>query len=312
MACVLACALFFSCSGNGAKSGAVKFAVSYGAAHGDKCFTVVAVAVNANDGKIVDAFIDEYQYMAAGGETIGVPNSDKTFSNGNVEGVVLGSKKVNDASYSANMKAKAEATVSIKTNYNTLEAYARGKAPSELSSVTLVSGATLADTKNYLALVGEVAEKAKSNEASFYADDLSKVKIACADYAAHGEQAFALVAALLEGDTILAAYLDEFQYLDASIEGIIGVPNSDKGFGGNYAEGKVLCSKKQNATYYSQLMTNLAGATTAIDASYAAIEAYAQNKKASALSSVDSVSGSTLADTAKYLQAIQYAATNSK
>lgn len=305
--------LVFSCSkGN---SGAVKFTVVYGAAHGDKCFTTVAVAVNANDGKIVDAFIDEYQYLAAGSTVVPVPNGDKRgerqFGANNVEGFVLASKKVNDAMYSKNMKDKAESTVSIKANYNAIEAYARGKAPSEIKSITAVSGATLADTKNYLALIAEAAEKAKANTDSYFADDLSKVKIVSAEYAAHGEQGFALVANVVEGNTILAAFIDEFQYLDKA-SNVVGVPNSDKGFGENYIEGKILCSKKQNTKVYSQMMADIAGATLSIDASYAAIEDFAKNKAASALNSVDGVSGSTLADTSKYLKAIAYAVENSK
>ena len=111
----------------------------------------------------------------------------------------------------------------------------------------------------------------------------------------------------------MATYIDEFQYFDIAVDGIIGVPNSDAGFGQNYAMGKILGSKKQNSEYYSSLMKDHAGSTVSLDANYAALEAYAVGKTVAELDKgVDTVSGATLADTPNYLKGVAYAAIHSK
>lgn len=74
---------------------------------------------------------------------------------------------------------------------------------------------------------------------------------------------FTYAVAVVQGDTIVAAYLDDFQFFDtADGADIVGVPNSDADFGADYAEGKVLTSKRENAAYYSEQMAALAGSTT--------------------------------------------------
>lgn len=55
---------------------AVKIGQVEYAAHGTKCFAVLTVAMQGN--KIADAYIDEFQFMAAD-TSVGVPNSDKDF-----------------------------------------------------------------------------------------------------------------------------------------------------------------------------------------------------------------------------------------
>ena len=90
---------------------------------------------------------------------------------------------------------------------------------------------------------------------------------------------FTYAVAVVQGDTIVAAYLDDFQFFDtADGADIVGVPNSDADFGADYAEGKVLTSKRENAAYYSEQMAALAGSTVAIDANFDAIQAYAAGK----------------------------------
>ncbi len=144
------------------------------------------------------------------------------------------------------------------------------------------------------------------------------IKIGQIDAAAHGKGCFAVVTAVVQGDVILAAKIDEFQYLQSSetIEAI-GVPNSDGSFGENYPEGKVLGSKRVNNELYSINMKR-AGSTTQIAASYNAIEAYVAGKTiaeleaatadADAAAFVDTVSGATLADSVNYVKAIIEAA----
>ena len=104
------------------------------------------------------------------------------------------------------------------------------------------------------------------------------IQIGQADVAAHGTGCFAVVTAVVQGDVILAAKIDEFQYLSSSetIEAI-GVPNSDGSFGQNYPEGKVLGSKRVNNELYSVNMQR-AGSTVQIAANYNAIEAYVAGK----------------------------------
>ena len=75
---------------------------------------------------------------------------------------------------------------------------------------------------------------------SAFAED---VKLGQVQYAAHGKQCFAVITAAVQGDTILDAWIDEFQVMSG--EGVVGVPNSDATFGANIVgseDGKVLGS----------------------------------------------------------------------
>jgi hypothetical protein len=134
-------------------------------------------------------------------------------------------------------------------------------------------------------------------------------------YAApHGTQSVAAVNVTLNGDTIVAARLDEFQYVDKSADWT-GVPNSDKDFGKGYPSGKFLIGKAQNSKPYSALMKKEAKATKTWEESMTAIQNYVKGKKVSDLKQTvsdlkatkkvsDVVSGATFADTAGYVQAI--------
>ena len=105
---------------------------------------------------------------------------------------------------------------------------------------------------------------------------LAEVKIGQVEYAAHGTSCFAVLTVAMDGDTIVAAHIDEFQFMDAATAE--GVPNSDASFGQNYPEGKVLASKVVNNGLYSTNMTTKAGATTPLGVSYNAIEAFVTGK----------------------------------
>lgn len=136
--------------------------------------------------------------------------------------------------------------------------------------------------------------------------------------AAHGTSCFTEAVAVVQDDVIVAAYIDEFQFMPGDAD-ITGVPNSDGDFAQAYADGVVLGSKRVNAKYYSDLMTEHAGATVAIDANYDAIQSFVIGKTidevakiAEGDNAVDAVSGATLADTAGYLKAIVDAARAAK
>lgn len=136
--------------------------------------------------------------------------------------------------------------------------------------------------------------------------------------AAHGTSCFAQAVAVVQDDVIVAAYIDEFQFLSTE-DSVIGVPNSDADFAEAYAEGVVLASKRENAEYYSAMMTDHAGSTVAIDTNYDAIQSFVVGKTidevaaaAGEENAVDAVSGATLVDTAGYLKAIADAAQAAK
>ena len=145
---------------------AVKIGVAQYAAHGTKCFAVLTVAMQGD--VIVDAYIDEYQFMAAG--SIGVPNSDKDFGTAYPEGKVLASKRQNAEAYSANMAA-AGSTISLDKNYEAIEAFVTGKTVAELEAaiagktaaemVDAVSSCTLVDTLGYIQGLIEAAKAAQ-------------------------------------------------------------------------------------------------------------------------------------------------------
>ena len=148
------------------------------------------------------------------------------------------------------------------------------------------------------------------------------VKIGQVQYAAHGTSCFAVLTVAMQGDVIVAAYIDEYQFMTAGEAE--GVPNSDQSFGGeaNIVEGKVLASKKVNNALYSANMADHAGATQELATSYAAIEEYVVGKTIAELEEAvgaytdenkadfyaDVISGSTLADTLGYVKGLIEAA----
>ena len=145
-----------------------------------------------------------------------------------------------------------------------------------------------------------------------------EVKLGQVQYAAHGTKCFAVMTVALEGDVIVAAYIDEFQVG----AGMVGVPNSENGFGG-FEDGKVLYSKRVNAEAYSANMQK-SGSTVALDVNYDLIQAFVVGKTVAELetiiagfggdatAAVDAVSGATLVDTLGYLQGLLAAAKAAK
>ena len=145
------------------------------------------------------------------------------------------------------------------------------------------------------------------------AEEAPAIKLGQVQWAAHGTKCFAVVTVALCGDVIVAALIDEYQVG----AGMVGVPNSENGFGG-FAEGTVLYSKRVNAEAYSTNMQK-AGSTVALDVNYDLIQAYCVGKTvaeleaaingfADAQAAVDAVSGATLVDTLGYLQGLLAAA----
>ncbi|ETP72777.1 hypothetical protein UYO_1194 [Lachnospiraceae bacterium JC7] len=292
------------------------------AAHGNKCFSQVTAVVK--DDVVIAAYIDEYQFGAADSVT-GVPNGDDkdNFGAGFAEGQMLFSKRVNADYYSKNMAEKAGSTVRLNDNYDEIQKFAVGKTLDELAAykgdataVDAVSGATLADTGNYLAAIGEAGKIAQKTQAVEFNGSSEDLKLNMAIGAAHGNKCFSTAAVLTDGENVILSWIDDFQF-GASTD-VEGVPNSDDAdnFGAGYADpANVLFSKRVNADYYSDLMNKKANATVRIDENYNAIQNHVNGMSISdvkALSeqadAVDAVSGATLADTAGYVGLIAEAA----
>ena len=283
----------------------------------DRSFTNVVVATSGD--KIVDAIIDEYQYYEADSDYKAVPNSDGAFGEGTAEGKILGSKIDNNEAYSADMK-EAGGEVTLLDNYNAVTDFVKGKTIAELEDflnenddeqiLDAVTGATFKSTPN---LVRMIVETAKDNTfvASGDAENPDDVEIRYTLGAPHGDKSFGNAVVAVEGDKIIAASIDEYQYLD----GGTGVPGSEGGFGEGYKDSNVvLGSKLENNEMYSNNMKEKAESTVALKDNYAAIENFVAGKTVEEVKSViesatpgeaiDEVTGATLVDTAGYLQLI--------
>ncbi|HHT73056.1 MAG TPA: hypothetical protein GX008_04995 [Firmicutes bacterium] len=150
---------------------------------------------------------------------------------------------------------------------------------------------------------------------SVFAADLKVGKV---EWAAHGTKCFTVAFVVLDGDTIIRAFIDEYQFLPKAEA--VGVPNSDveNGFAADFANPeRVLASKRLNNDYYSNNMAK-AGSTVTILDNFIAIEKFAEGMTIaelegvlasySATELVDTVTGATLVDTQGYLTAILEAA----
>ncbi len=145
-----------------------------------------------------------------------------------------------------------------------------------------------------------------------------EVKIAQIEYAAHGSSCFAVISAVVQDDVIIAAKIDEFQFLGNREDlAAVGVPNAETF---TNADGNVLGSKRVNNDLYSLNMQRR-GSTVQIAANYDAIEAFCVGKTIAELEDIvagyteetkgdfiDAVSSATLADSLNYVKGILAAA----
>lgn len=133
----------------------------------------------------------------------------------------------------------------------------------------------------------------------------------------NGTQAFAVITVVVQDDVIIAAYIDEFQFMAA--EGNVAVPSSEGTLGQGYPEGQVLASKRVNNESYSAMMTTYAGSTVSIADNYDAIQSFVVGKTVSELEAIvaggnvlDVITGATLVAAPGYLQGIIDAAKAAK
>lgn len=294
--------------------------------HGTKSFSRVALAM-AGD-KILAVNIEEYQIGDVTGPNTFVPNFDKGFGEGLKEGFALYSKRVNNDLYSKNMEEKAGATMKLVEGYKAIEDFAKGKTVAELEAAVegketgtpldAISSSTLVDTVGYIHAIIDAAKNDTLKSVGKTDGNVDDIKLGFIQHAAHGDKSFADTVVAVLGDKIVAANIDEFQFL--AKEGSTAVPNSDAEFGENYAEDRVLASKKVNNESYSKNMADKAGATKSLVEGYTAIENHvvgltvseveALVKDNTAGEPVDAIANSTLVDTVGYLESIALAAKN--
>ncbi|MDO4595177.1 MAG: hypothetical protein Q4B52_07340 [Tissierellia bacterium] len=136
--------------------------------------------------------------------------------------------------------------------------------------------------------------------------------------AAHGDNSFASIGVITDGEKIYDVSIDEYQYSEDP-DAVKPVPSTD----GEFGEGSdnVLFSKLENDAYYSELMKEHGQSTKTVKDNYKAIEEYAKSMSIEDLEQeieekgdkiVDAVSEATLVDTKGYLEAIVFAAKNDK
>lgn len=146
-----------------------------------------------------------------------------------------------------------------------------------------------------------------------------ELRIGQVEGAAHGNKCFTVATAVIDAnDTIIAANIDEYQFMDAEQE---GVPNSEAfTAAGSVAEGQVLGSKRKNDNYYSEMMEK-SGATMMISSNFDEIQAFAVGKTITELEELagktseevlDAISSATLVDAPGYLGVIADAAKAAK
>lgn len=289
----------------------------YTAPHGDKSFGVTTVVMDGD--KILAAAMDEFQYVAKA-DFKGVPSSDGGFGENYPADLVLASKLDNDEAYSKMMAEKGKATKTYSESMTALMDYATGKTVSELEKALadnetitdVVTGATFADANGYLQAVIDTAKDGFGVAGMEASDD--KIELSQTYSAPHGDKSFAVISVAKVGDKIGAAYVDEFQFLDKGE--LVGVPNSDGGFGENFKEGTILVSKMTNNGAYSKMMTEKGGATQEYAQSMNAILEYVTGKSVAEIDKaveenddmVEVVTGATFSDTTGYVKAIVEAA----
>lgn len=298
----------------------------YAAPHGDKSFASVVVVLQ--DNKILDAFIDEFQFVDAG-DWKGVPNGEGAFAEAFAEDKTLVSKREDSESYSKLMAEIAGSTISITDNFNAIENFTKGKTIEELTDAIkqlndlgedgnvadVISGATLIDAGGYL----EAIIKAVNEGHEFVGTETlknSEIDIKHGLAGPHGDKAFALITVVMDEDKVAASTIDEFQTVEG--EGWSGVPNMDGAFAEGLKEGKILISKLDDSETYSKLMAEKAGSTISYIDNLKAISQFTIGKTIDELSETvsdiedqgddaniaDVISGATLVDAGGYLQAI--------
>jgi len=155
-------------------------------------------------------------------------------------------------------------------------------------------------------------QKAEEPKATTKTASLQIGQVICA---AHGNKCFTVTTAVVEGDKIVKAFIDEYQYLNAESAGVVPVPNSTDAEGlGSYftAAPTLLASKRDSNTFYSENMKNKGNATQEYVKNMDALQAFVEGKTTAELGKVDAVTGCTFSDPSGYIQSVVDAAAAAK
>ncbi|WP_338450880.1 hypothetical protein R4Z09_02820 [Niallia oryzisoli] len=170
---------------------------------------------------------------------------------------------------------------------------------------------------------GDTAKDTDTTKTETATTSTGDIKMGRVNYAAHGDKSFAVAVVAMEGDKIVGASLDEFQFMDKTADGVTPVPNADGAFAEGFKDAnKPLASKLDSSKYYSSHMAEAAGSTKTVEENYGAIEDYVIGKTVAELEEtlkanegekmLDVVSGATLVDTHGYVSALVEAAKSVK
>jgi len=130
--------------------------------------------------------------------------------------------------------------------------------------------------------------------------------------AAHGNKCFTVTTAVVAGDKIVKAFIDEYQFLNPTSQGVTAVPNATDAAGlGQYFvdAANVFASKRDSNAYYSENMKNKGNATQEYVVNMDALQAFCEGKTIAELGKVDAVSGCTFSDPSGYVKSVADAAT---
>ncbi len=189
-----------------------------------------------------------------------------------------------------------------------------------VAAVLLVAGCKADDKKETASSTSDKTEettKESSSEAASGASESVALDVPAGTLAIrqlytapHGDKSFGVTTVVMDGDKILAAATDEFQYVAKA--DFKGVPSSDGGFGENYPADLVLASKLENDDAYSEMMAEKGKATKKYSESMTALMEFAAGKTITELEKeladnetiTDVVTGATFADANGYLEAV--------
>lgn len=283
---------------------------------GKKGFTQAVVAVS--DGVIVAANLDDYLLLDnSDGRVESVPNFTRGFGDNFVDpNSQLASKSDNNDLYSEAMIAGGAAQPWLES-IHAIESFAVGHTPEELAELAqqgedgaitvadTIAGATLESSFGYLANIAAAATDETNVSTGTFNGDPASLTLGRGNFSAHGTRAFTSAVTLMQGETIVAANIDDFQFAEADAEGITSVTKEDSEMAKNFVEGMVLCAKSQINEYYSSHMAEKAGATQHWLVSIQAIQTALADLNAAYVPAVgvDTISGSTLVDTKGYATA---------
>lgn len=235
--------------------------------------------------------------------------------------VHLYSKLVNDEAYSKTMKEKAKATKNYGESLQAILDYVKGKTVKDIEDllakseagkpIDAISSSTLSSGYSYLRAIADVAKDPMETKA-VEVESGKPVSLTAAIYGAHGEKSFADTLTVVSEGKIVAASIDEFQYMGKDAKAVPNAAQED--FNKGFPQDMVLASKKQNSDSYSKKMAEKGKSTVSYAENLKAIETFVVGKSVEELTTfvqgkekgkpVDEVSGATLVDTVGYLESI--------